>query len=274
MNKVTMVSALLLALVMSMSLIVPVMAAKNTWPNKVLGNQFYTLNILGKKDGWDPNGSFDNPDRHTIFVPEDTFGIDVDLYGPDGTTVVETIEDSAVIWMTSGTEFAVLDGDGTDGEAALQIERGKYYVAIAALGKPSNDNKGEAREADLYGWYFDDEGELGDPPVYLYLLGEINIKREKGQPRVEDITYLFEIDYATVLEKLTHMIMDQNPGMTEAEAQVIARDILEDYGYFPDDMIWIFDLLEMLDALGDTDYYFWQLKNSGLKHIQVRFYKA
>jgi len=31
----------------------------------------YNLNIIGKKSDWNAQGSFSNPDRHTMFVPED-----------------------------------------------------------------------------------------------------------------------------------------------------------------------------------------------------------
>jgi hypothetical protein len=54
----------------------------------------------------------------------------------------------------------------------------------------------------------------------------------------------------------------------------VLEGYLDAYGdYAIGDEIWIFDFLTMLqDVLNDTDYYFWQLLNSGLKHIQVRFY--
>ena len=51
--------------------------------------------------------------------------------------------------MTSGPEFAVLDGDATDdGNASLQIQTGKYYVFVTALAKPGGS-------ADLKDWYYD-----------------------------------------------------------------------------------------------------------------------
>ena len=75
----------------------PAMAAS---PNKELGPPTYVLNVLGKKDGWSPNGDFDNTDRHTIFIPE---------YG------------ECDIYMTSGPEFAVIDGNAVDdGEARFE----------------------------------------------------------------------------------------------------------------------------------------------------------
>jgi hypothetical protein len=32
----------------------------------------YNLNIIGKKSDWSGGGSYDNPARHTMFVPENT----------------------------------------------------------------------------------------------------------------------------------------------------------------------------------------------------------
>jgi hypothetical protein len=202
-------------------------------------NPYYVLNILGKKEGWDPNGSFDNPDRHTIFVPEYTAGSNVGVnYGN------LSVEDSVLIWMTSGDEFAVLDGNACDdGNASLQIGSGKYYVFVTALGKPGGD-------ADLKGWYYDDEG------AYCYLLGSVNIKRERGKPVWEDATDLFYIEWRQIVAL----------GLEEAATI---------YGFTPGEPVWIFDFLKFLeDVYSDTDYYFWQLINRGLKHIQVRFYEV
>jgi hypothetical protein len=265
-NKVVLsVSLLAMMLLTSMSLAIPVFAGN---ANQIVGqNPDFVLNILGKKDGWKPNGSFDNFDRHTIFVPEDTTGSSPGTYG--GTSFA----DSILIWMQSGLEFGVLDGNACDdGNASIQVETGRYRVFVSVHGKPSNENKGENRLADLKGWYYDDEGELLG--VYLYELGTAKIlSRGKGSPVPVEVTDLFEVEYAVVYDMLVHMYMDA--GMTEAEAQAAATELLESYGYEPDDMIWIFDFLEMLsDVFNDPDYYFWQLTNSGLKHIQVRFYKA
>jgi hypothetical protein len=229
-------------------------------PNKILGNPYYVLNILGKKDGWDPKGTFDNPDRHTMFVPEDTTGVNL---GEDPIGGEVDITNSVVIWMTSGQEFAVIDGDGTDGEASLQVEGGKYYVFLTALGKPGG-------LADVDGWYYDDEGELGQ---YCFMLGTVRISRSKGKPQWENATDLFYIDWATVFDMLVTMYMNSGEIYEDAVALALAK--LSEYGYNINDNIWIFDFLEILkEVFDDTDYYFWKLTNSGLKHIQVRFYKA
>jgi len=242
---------------------IPVFAGN---PNQIVGqNPDFVLNILGKKSGWDPNGSFDNFDRHTIFVPEDTTGSAPGTYGG------VDFADSILIWMQSGEDFGVLDGNACDdGNASIQVKKGRYRVFVTVLGKPSNINKDENRFADLKGWYYDDEGELG---VYLYELGTAKTLTRGKEPIPVEVTDLFEIDYALVYDMLVHMFIDA--GMTPEEAAIAATELLESYGYEPGDVIWIFDFLEMLNVVfNDPDYYFWQLTNRGLKHIQVRFYEA
>lgn len=248
MSKKPLILTLCLTILLSVALINPVTAEAANM-NKILGRHYYLLNILGKKDGFGSHQSFDNPDRHTIFVPEDTTRYN------DGVSLGNlSLTDSIIIRMTSGPEFAVIDGNGMDGEAALQLEGGKYYVFITALGKPSKD--GDPRSADVTGWYQDDEGGL------CYLLGSVSISRSKGKPVTEDATNLFYIAWSQIAS-IT--------GLDDAAIE----GYLDAYGdYAIGDDVWIFDFLTMLqDVYNDTDYYFWQLHNSGLKHIQVRFYR-
>ena len=248
MNNKPIVLTLCLTLVLSVALFGPVTAEAANM-NKILGRHYYLLNILGKKDGFGSHQAFDNPDRHTMFVPEDTTG-----YNDDVTIGNLSVTDSIIIRMESGPEFAVLDGNGMDGEAKLQLEGGKYYVFVTALGKPSKN--GALRNADVKGWYHDDDDNL------CYLLGSVSISRSKGKPVSEDATDLFYIAWSQITS-IT--------GLDDAALE----DYLDAYGdYAIGDDVWIFDFLTMLqDVLNDTDYYFWQLHNSGLKHIQVRFYR-
>jgi len=232
------VSAILLALVTLISVSAITVAARS--PNKTLGPPSYVLNILGKKSGWEPEGGFDNPDRHTILVPEDASGSDPGTYGN------LSAAGSVLIWMTGGPEFAVLDGNACDdGNASLQVENGRWNVYVVALGKPGG-------EGTLKGWYYDDEGNA------CYLLGTVkNLRRSKGVPVWMDATDIFYITWA----QLTAL------GFTD--------DWLLEHGFVVGEPVWIFDFLKFLyDVYGDTDYYFWQLTNQGLKHIQVRFYPA
>lgn len=257
-SRMVIVPLLLTFLVSVSVLAIPVMAQGRLNPNKIFGNPSYVLNILGKKNDWNPGGSFDNFDRHTMFLPEDTTGL-VNVLDPDGVPASgdeTTLEDSVLIWMTRGDAFGVLDGNGMDGEASFQMGPGKYHVFVVALGKPGGD-------ADLKGWYYDDEGEVSG--TYLYLLGSVSISRGNGKPVDVDVSGFFWIDWADVYALLLAKGLD--------DAAIAA--LLETYGLEWGEDVWIFDFLELLDAeFGDEDFYFWELKNNGLKHIQVRIYEA
>jgi len=236
----------LLTLLASFTFVVSVQAKGNNNPNKLHGSPVYVLNILGKKSDWNGQGDYSNPDRHTIFVPQNT----TEWYEQSGITPGTygnlTADGSILLWMTSGSEFAVLDGNAfDDGNASLQIENGKYYVYIVALAKPGGNSS-------LDGWYYDNEGSA------CYRLGEIKkIPREKGQPVWVSTTDLFYITWEQLLAL----------GYTEIQ-------LTENFGLEVGQSIWIFDFLQILeDTYGDTDYYFWKLDNNGNKHLQLRFYK-
>jgi hypothetical protein len=241
-------SVVVLTLLVSMTLALSVQAQGNNNPNKIHGSPVFVLNILGKKTDWSGQGDYNNPDRHTIFVPENTTewfeqtGITPGTYGN------LTADGSILLWMTSGSEFAVLDGSAfDDGNASLQIEKGKYCVYLAALAKPGGNTI-------LDGWYYDN-----DDGSACYQLGEIkNIPRSKGNPVWVNTTDLFYITWDQLL--------------------ALGYDPLDLEAYFGSDQaeesIWIFDFLEFLeDTYGDTDYYFWKVDNNGNKHIQLRFYQ-
>jgi len=113
-------------------------------PGTDFNGPHYNLNLIGKKEGWSGGGSYDNPNRHTIFVPEDT----KDFHFNIGTEQDPEWLDGITIWMTRGTEFAVLDGNGCDGVARFQLGPGKYKVYIVAKAKPGGDT-------DITSWIYD-----------------------------------------------------------------------------------------------------------------------
>jgi hypothetical protein len=240
-------SVVLVTLLVSMTFAVSVEAQGNNNPNKLHGSPVYVMNILGKKSDWNGQGDYSNPDRHTIFVPQNTTEWFEQSSITPGTYGNLTADGSILLWMTSGPEFAVLDGNAfDDGNVSLQIENGRYYVYVVALAKPGGDST-------LDGWYYDNEGSA------CYKLGEIKkIPRGKGQPVWVSTTDLFYITWEQLLAL----------GYTPEELVL----------YFGEEQvgqsIWIFDFLQFLeDTYGDTDYYFWKLDNNGNKHIQLRFYK-
>ena len=216
-------------------------------PNKLHGSPVFVLNILGKKSDWNGQGDYNNPDRHTIFVPENTTEWLTQTNMSPGTYGNLTTDGSVLIWMTSGPEFAVLDGNAfDDANASLQIENGRYFVYLAALAKPGG-------KTTLDGWYYDNEGSA------CYQLGQVKkIHRQKGQPGWVNTTDLFYITWEQLLalgytpEELILYFGEQQDGQS----------------------LWIFDFLQFLqDTYGDTDYYFWKVDNNGNKHLQLRFYK-
>ncbi len=131
----------------------------------------YNLNIIARKNIG--NGGYDNPDRHTIFVPFDDESIDTD---------------DVKITYTQGDEFAVLDGNGFDGECTLQVPSGEtksFRVYLVSLGKPGNG-------ADLSfvdGWVEDESGN------WVYYLDDIKITGKSKAPNWQEITDIFLIEF-------------------------------------------------------------------------------
>ena len=202
----------------------------------------YNLNIIGKKADWSGGGSYDNPDRHTMFVPQDTTGWTILTPGDDDTTSVPDLP-GIKISMTQGAEFAVLDGNAfDDGECAFQLAPGKYEVWITAKAKPPKP--GEDYYTNIGGWVFaaDDEGNN-----YYFNIGSVTVKKKLGWI---DATHIF---YVSLIE--------------------------DHFGIIGEDM-WVFEYLTFLkdyDFGDDPDItdaaYFWQYDNHGNKLIKVRFYK-
>jgi hypothetical protein len=196
----------------------------------------YNLNLIGKKVDWNAQGDFDNPDRHTMFVPLSTTGLTFPVGGTEEIPF-DTL-DGIKISMTSGEEFKVIDGNAfDDGECAFQLGPDKYDVYIVAKGKPGGD-------ADITGWVY-----AKATDEYLFPIGHINVSRSK---KWKDITDMFEVD--------------------DSEDDVPWGD----WGITPPEYpMWVFDYLTFL-AKWLPDYksaeYFWQLVNNNVRLIQVRFY--
>ena len=199
-------------------------------PGTDFNGPHYNLNIIGKKSDWSGGGSYNNPDRHTMFVPEDTNDWTIDLEGdyPD--------LDGIRIWMTQGDEFAVLDGNAFDGEAAFQLGPGKYKVYIVAKAKPGG-------YTDITGWVYAEDVDGG----YYYLnIGSVHVTKSK---KWQDATHIFYVSDA----EDTFNIITEDTWVFEYMAQLEAFD-------FGDD-----------PSIDDTAY-FWQYDNHGNKLVKVRFY--
>ena len=249
----------LTALIAIQALAIPIYAGGNNNPNKMLGSPEFVLNVLGKKDGWNPNGDFSNPDRHTIFVPE------------NGDTR---------IWITQAPrksleDFAVLDGNGFDEDgAALQLGDGYFAMYVVALGKPGGAG------STLGGLLTDPDGNT------LFYLGKVDaneLKPHGKQPVWEEYTSLFYITFEEIVEYFLGLGYAYDDAVGNATAVIEffenleGADFISDFDGDPetyDPAVWIFDFFDyMVEVLAvDDGRYAWELKNRGIKHLQVRFY--
>lgn len=262
---------LITLILLTPTFVVATQARGNNNPNKILGSPEFVLNVLGKKDGWSPEGDFSNPDRHTIFVPE------------NGDTL---------IWITqaprkSSEPFMVLDGNGCDEDGAkLQLGDGYFAVYVVALGKPAGAGStldGVVQDPDTGGalWFLGglDTNELkphGKQPVWGDYSSIFYITEDQM------IKYFDALGLDAIAADLASLIMSYF--MSEGRHYMPDIDGDETNGMTPG--IWIFDFFDfvvevlpnILEELGvespELDYgqYYWDLKNKGIKHLQVRFY--
>ncbi len=215
-------------------------------PGTDFNGPHYNLNLIGKDK--EMPGDYDNPDRHVMFVPLDTTDMYIDLNEPNN--LGEPTLPGIKIEFTQGGEFAMIDGDATDGYGALQIGPGKYHVYIAVKAK---DPKYADAYTDITGWVeaYDNNGQLW----YYIDVGYVQVK--KGNNKWTDATDLF---FVTTAEDDFGFLVGDEP------------DYIDNLG------VWVFDYMAGLDAWTDGDYdlsdlaYFWQFDNHGNKNIQVRFY--
>jgi hypothetical protein len=253
--KKLIVIGLAFVLVLTLALGTGVALAKPNGNGPKPGTDFngphYNLNLIGKHKVMP--GDKDNPDRHTMFVPLDTTDMTIDLEEPNnlGQPTLPGIK----IEMTQGAEFAMIDGNATDGYGAFQLGPGKYHVYIAVKAKSP---KYVEPYTDITGWVeaYDNLGSLW----YYIDVGYVQVK--KGKNSWTDATGLF---FVTTGE-------DDFGFVTGLELE-----------YIPGLGIWVFDYMAGLDTwfedsggLAPYDLsnlaYFWQFDNHGNKLIQVRFY--
>lgn len=203
-------------------------------PGTDFSGPHYNLNLIGKKIDWNDHENFNNPDRHTMFVPLNTTGENFPVGGTEEDPFVTL--DGIKISVTQGPEFAVIDGSWfDDGECAFQLGPNKYNVYIVAKGKPGGN-------ADITGWVY-----AKATDEYLFPIGNITVSRSKKWKDITDIFYV-----------------------SDDEETLGGLDLIPDKG----DDVWVFDYLSDLADAGYTDAeYFWQLVNNNIRLIQVRFYE-
>ncbi|UCD13504.1 MAG: hypothetical protein JSW60_08100 [Thermoplasmatales archaeon] len=166
-NKILPIMLIGILIVASLTTISMAKPNKNDGPKP--GTDFsgphYLLNILGKKHIG--NGTYDDPDRRSIFVP---------------------LEGDTTIRMKLGADFRVLDGNGLDGECGFQMPRKQknFYVYIVALGKPMDGTNVNYTS----GWTYDnDTGKW-----YRKLNESFFIQPHKGRPKWMNVTGAFWIN--------------------------------------------------------------------------------
>jgi len=165
MKKAMLSTAAIALTVIALSAVAISFAAINLNPNKLYGAPSYVLNLVGKKDSWSGGGTYDNPDRHTMFLPQ-------------------TTSENVTVWMTQGTnsDFSVLDGNAfDDGNLSLELAAGKYAVFIVALGKPGGG-------AGIEGWIYN-----ATDNTYLLMVGSVTVQGHSKTPRWTNATGLFWI---------------------------------------------------------------------------------
>ena len=148
-------------LVLAALILVPALAATATTGNGAPSGPHFNLNIIGvpkEKNG----GTWDN-DGHRIFVK---------LWGVD-----------TKIWLVAGDTFNVIDSDGTDGSAKLQLmdpypgdtTTSVYKIYVRALGTPGG-------KMGMTTGFLDEFGN------YWYSLESVNLTRSTGQSKFTDKT--------------------------------------------------------------------------------------
>jgi hypothetical protein len=214
-KKILATAATALVAITLAAIAIPAIAAINLNPNKLYGAPSYVLNLVGKKDSWSGGGTYDNPDRHTMFLPQ-------------------TTAENVTVWMSQGSEFAVLDGNAfDDGNLSFQLGSGKYAVFIVALGKPGDG-------ANIEGWIYN-----ATDNTYLMLVGAVNVQGHSKTPRWTNATNLFWVS------------ANEDPFL----------------GVTQDTWVFDYMNSLSTTYIG-TDYlYLWQLDNNNNKLLQVRFYQ-
>ena len=253
---------ILLVIAMLISSIAVPTYAKN--PNQImLSNPDFVLNILAK-DHFSNNPMQDNPDRHTVFVP---------LEGGSQIYIAQSPRGS-------DEDFQIWDANAfDDGHANLTLGDGYYAVWIAALGKPNGSLDLNATASTL-------DTMIQLQTIYIERANKgLNWMDESKLFYVTNETiYSFFLQYYTGLYEAGDLtIIDPEINATLAYEQAWAifqlNGLVWDAGTVDglnQPAIWLFDFYDYLADAGTFSYsgssYWWDLKNGGIRHLQLRFY--
>ena len=163
--------ALAVAIALAAIMLMPAFAIAATG-NGAPNGAHYNLNIIGvsKEKSGDMTGG-----GNVIFVK---------LWGAD-----------TKIWLQKGDDFAVLDKDGTDGSARLQLmdpypgdaSTSEYKIYVRALGKPGGSMGMTTGFVDEFGSYW-------------YSLESVNLTRTTGQSKFSDKTLELTTIYVDITD--------------------------------------------------------------------------
>ncbi len=203
---------------------------------KITGNgapsgTHYNLNIIGVK--YEKDMDLEVSGGHVIFVP---------------------LQGKTKILLAEG-DFAVLDKNGTDGQASFQLPNPDpdndgvtvYSVWARALGKP-----GGTASMVTGAWDAGLDGIIGTADdIQVYSMYKLEVERTPGRQKFTDVSR-----YLLYIYVETDIISDPD-GIPNSGDEVV----LVEAGRYP-----LFD-----PALED---YFWEYDNNGLKLLQLRFYEV
>ena len=253
-------------------------------PNGFISGPHYNLNIIGKKSEFVCPALVPGEYGNVIFIPENGGPIDILMQSGRGAK------------FGSVPELQVIDPcTFDDGKATLQLpkrDRG-YWVFARTLAKPGTDG---SRNISIYPDLNIIQDEAGNQLLYMGSLNpdgtvcqdtgdkiECSLIRSKGQSKAVNITGIFEwsgeVCYfdQTGLESPTtkQLCCSQADTNLDGNLEYVNCYPLVDYcgvnevqatayctTYTND---WVFNI-------GDFVEYLWNMDNSGVKLVQVRFY--
>ena len=140
--------------------------------------------------------------------------------------------------MRNGEEFAVVDGNGCDGESVLELEKGRYQVFIAVKGKPGFS-------MDIAGVF-----EYSEDGLLNMVLDSISIRKRDDWV---NCTELFIIEWSEVLTVLEALGI--NVGY-EIGDDMTPEELSEALGVEVGQDVWILDFVEFLETLDEYSLYF------------------
>jgi len=237
---------------------------KGLQPGIDFSGPHFNLNVHGvPKVGDKPVPDDQVTGRHSVFVP------------------LESVDPINIYYKMEGTRWQVEDCDAT-GDGVIRITLPKelwdegldgiwgteddykignvrsYYVYVAGLGKPSDNVI--LLDPDAVVTDPDAEGGAGQTIYYKLTDQPLKVERSKGKPQWQNATYLFEVTTWVWSEDLD---LDGNWWLGEDWDGTLADCDPGEVVVYED--FWVFDIPELED-------YWWDVSNSGVRHMQVRFY--